>query len=76
MDERIFVCLDQIAGELEANLDNPEVIKAIAQDLRQIAASGHDVLRFVGRALEGYAQAKVEAEQRDLAHQRAPKNGH
>jgi hypothetical protein len=76
MDERIFVYIDQIANELEANIGDPEIIRARVQDLRQIAASGHDVLRFVGRALEGYAQAKVEAEQRELAQQRAPKNGH
>ncbi len=40
--------LDELASDLLANADNPDFVRAKAEELRQIAEQAFDVLAFIG----------------------------
>lgn len=43
-----------IASDLSANADNPEFVRAKAEELRQIAEAAFDVLAFIGSNFEQF----------------------
>lgn len=43
-----------IASALSANADNPDFVRAKADELRQIAEQAYDVLEFIGSNLEQF----------------------
>jgi hypothetical protein len=43
-----------IASDLSANADNPDFVRAKAEELRQIAEQAFDVLEFIGSNFEQF----------------------
>lgn len=43
-----------IASDLSANADNPDFVRAKAEELRQIAEAAFDVLAFIGSNFEQF----------------------
>jgi hypothetical protein len=46
--------LAAIASDLSANADNPDFVRAKAEELRQIAEQAFDVLEFIGSNFEQF----------------------
>jgi len=46
--------LARIASDLSANADNPDFVRAKAEELRQIAEQAYDVLEFIGSNFEQF----------------------
>lgn len=46
--------LATIASDLSANADNPDFVRAKAEELRQIAEQAFDVLEFIGSNFEQF----------------------
>jgi hypothetical protein len=46
--------LATIASDLSANADNPNFVRAKAEELRQIAEQAFDVLEFIGSNFEQF----------------------
>jgi hypothetical protein len=59
-DPRVFLYLEQIAAELEAGADDPELVRAKAAELRQVVGASEEILEFMGRFFEGYLKAKQD----------------
>jgi hypothetical protein len=48
-----------IASDLSANADNPDFVRAKAEELKQIAEQAFDVLEFIGSNFEQFESQTV-----------------
>jgi hypothetical protein len=46
--------LASIASDLSANADNPDFVRAKAEELRQVAEQAYDILAFLGSNFEEF----------------------
>jgi len=54
--------LESIASDLSTNADNPDFVRAKAEELRQIAEQAYDVLAFIGSNYEQFESQSAEFE--------------
>lgn len=52
--------LESIASDLSANADDPDFVRAKAEELRQIAEQAFDVLAFIGSNFEQFETQNAE----------------
>jgi hypothetical protein len=52
--------LESIASDLSANADDPDFVRAKAEELRQIAEQAFDVLEFIGSNFERFETQNAE----------------
>jgi hypothetical protein len=62
------ILIESLADDLTANADNPQIVRERAEELRQIAASFHELLHGLDTMIRGYMAGK-----KDLAN--IKKNG-
>jgi len=49
-----------VASDLLANADNPDFVRAKAEELKQIAEQAFDVLEFIGSNFEQFETQRME----------------
>ena len=52
--------LSVVASDLLANADNPDFVRAKAEELKQIAEQAFDVLEFIGSNFEQFETQRME----------------
>lgn len=55
---KLMVYLEQIAADLIEHADNPELVRAKAEELRTVIKAGCEIIGFLGSAIAGYQAAE------------------